>query len=77
MVEHLTHPRLGVLLYKVGHIYMIPVMLIVSGIYLTIPWLLADGLILAAHNAWYRVFGYSIKFPTAFKQSHLDYLGKN
>lgn len=76
MFGYLKNPRLGALLYNVGHIYMIPVVLIVSGIYLTIPWLLAGGLIWAAHNAWDRMFGYGLKFPTAFKETHLGYLGK-
>jgi uncharacterized protein DUF4260 len=44
---------------------------------LSVPWLSLVGTILLGHSSLDRVFGYGLKYPDAFQNTHLGVIGKN
>jgi hypothetical protein len=69
---YLAGPRVGALVYNLAHTYVFPVAL-AAGCLLTgdagVPVQIA--LIWAAHIGIDRVLGFGLKYPTAFKDTHL------
>ncbi len=69
---YLAGPRVGALVYNLAHTYVFPVAL-AAGCLLTgeagVPVQIA--LIWAAHIGVDRVLGFGLKYPTAFKDTHL------
>jgi hypothetical protein len=43
---------------------------------LAVPWLMLAGTILLGHSSLDRVFGYGLKYPDAFQNTHLGRIGK-
>jgi Domain of unknown function (DUF4260) len=72
MLAYLANKSLGAALYNLGHTYTAPPLLI-SGLLLAgqgaYVWL---GLIWLAHIGADRMFGYGLKYQTAFKDTHLQ-----
>lgn len=75
MLGYLRSPRLGALVYNLGHTYAAPALLALLGLAIG-P--LAYGLaaIWAAHIGFDRLLGYGLKLDTAFDQTHLGPIGK-
>lgn len=48
----------------------------VLGYLLTVPWLMFAGTLLLGHSSLDRVFGYGLKYPDAFRNTHLGVIGK-
>ena len=73
MLGYLANPRLGSALYNLGHTFFTPFLLFVIS-YLT-HWslLLAVAIIWITHIAFDRVLGYGLKYPTQFKDTHLQH----
>jgi Domain of unknown function (DUF4260) len=68
---YLGGPRMGSIVYNAVHTYLSPLALGIAGV-------LADGrvpvqvaLIWVAHIGFDRALGYGLKYPTAFKDTHL------
>lgn len=72
MVGYLRDTRLGAALYNAAHNYVVPIALAGAGFALDMPVLTGAGLILAAHVGMDRALGYGLKFPTRFKDTHLQ-----
>lgn len=71
MLGYLVNPRLGAHLYNVGHTYLVPAVLALSGLLLATPSLYLFSLIWAAHIGFDRTLGYGLKSPISFKATHL------
>lgn len=71
MVGYLFNPKAGANLYNLGHSFVLPVVLLVSGYALGNRVMLALGLIWVAHIGLDRVFGYGLKLESGFKDTHL------
>jgi hypothetical protein len=73
MVAYLVGPRVGAAAYNLAHTYVFPVAL-AAGCLVTgeagVPVQIA--LIWAAHIGADRMLGYGLKYPTAFKDTHLQ-----
>lgn len=71
-VGYLANVRVGAMTYNLFHTYLMPGTLI--GLSLVFGWVvgLQLGLIWLAHIGMDRLFGYGIKYPTEFKDTHLD-----
>jgi hypothetical protein len=76
MVGYLANPRLGAWTYNLIHHKGLAVALYVLGSLLTAPWLMFAGTILLGHSSFDRVFGYGLKYPDAFQNTHLGRIGK-
>ncbi len=66
--------RVGAVVYNLTHTYVLAVSLALAGVIGESPVLLGLGLISAAHIGMDRMLGYGLKFPTAFKDTHLQRL---
>src|SRR5699024_12098166 len=69
---YLINNRVGAIIYNVFHTYSIPIGVIVLGEALSNSVVLATGLIWLAHIGMDRMVGYGLKYPTAFKDKHLN-----
>jgi hypothetical protein len=76
MLGYLRNPRLGALGYNLIHNY--GVSLAVLGLSLLTNWTpgIMLGLILTAHISFDRLFGYGLKYTTAFGDTHLGKVGR-
>lgn len=72
MLGYLASPRLGAGLYNLVHIVAFPAVL--AGVSSEQHWtrLLSFALIWLAHIEWDRMLGYGLKYPTFFKNTHLQ-----
>lgn len=76
MLGYLANPRLGARTYNLVHHKALAVALYVLGSVLSVPWLSFAGTILLGHSSLDRVFGYGLKYPDAFQNTHLGVIGK-
>ena len=76
MVGYLANPRVGAWTYNLIHHKGLAVAVYVLGSLLAIPWLMFAGTILLGHSSLDRVFGYGLKYPDAFQNTHLGRIGK-
>jgi hypothetical protein len=76
MVGYLGGPRSGAILYNIFHHQALAILVIVLGHYFKHEWLYVAGVILLAHAAMDRIFGYGLKYPDSFSNTHLGWIGK-
>ena len=76
MVGYLRGPRWGARIYNAGHIYAGPLLLAALGWITGAPYALEVGLVWIAHIGADRAFGYGLKLPGGFDQTHLGRIGK-
>jgi hypothetical protein len=70
MLGYLAGPRVGSVVYNVIHTCLAPATLAAVGLLLPQPLLLDIALIWFAHIGADRLFGFGLKYPTAFKDTH-------
>ena len=76
MVGYLANPRAGAWTYNLIHHKGLAVALYVLGYIISVPWLMFTGTILLGHSSLDRVFGYGLKYPDAFQNTHLGRIGR-
>jgi len=74
MIGYVVTPRLGSIIYNIGHTEMMPLGVGVIGLLLNNETIIAFGLIWFAHIGLDRLMGYGLKYPTQFKDTHLQRL---
>ena len=74
MIGYLANPRAGSLIYNTVHIYLLPVALLAIGWIAGFPVGVQIALILLAHIGVDRAVGYGLKYPTEFKDTHLQHV---
>ncbi len=72
MLGYLAGPRIGSALYNLGHWLMLPLALLAFGLLAAHPPAVSVALIWLAHIFFDRLLGYGLKYPTAFKDTHLQ-----
>jgi Domain of unknown function (DUF4260) len=65
-------PRIGALAYNALHTEVFPVALAIVGVVGDIDWATQLALIWLAHIGLDRLLGYGLKYPTAFRDTHLQ-----
>lgn len=70
-IGYLMNHKSGALLYNIFHTYLLSLLIIFLGGFLSIPTLLAIGIIWTAHIGIDRAFGFGLKYPTSFQENHL------
>ncbi len=75
MIGYLFNPKSGALLYNAVHSYVGPVLLGAFSFELWEAGLMA-ALVWAGHIAFDRMFGYGLKYPSGFGDTHLGRIGK-
>jgi hypothetical protein len=76
MLGYALNTRIGALVYNLVHHQGLAVLVGLAGYYFTLQWLLFAGLIMMAHSATDRIFGYGLKYPDDFKHTHLGWIGQ-
>ena len=76
MLGYLAGPRIGAAIYNIVHHRAIALIIAYLGFSLSNPTMLLAGVILFAHSSMDRVFGYGLKLPDSFQNTHLGKIGK-
>ena len=76
MIGYLANPRVGAWTYNLIHHKGLAVTLYALGFLFAVPWLMLAGTILLGHSSLDRVFGYGLKYPDAFQNTHLGRIGR-
>lgn len=71
MIGYAFGKRVGAALYNVGHSYLIPAMIGAMGLALNNELAMTAAIIWIAHIGFDRALGYGLKYPDAFKHTHL------
>lgn len=72
MFGYLVNNKVGAVIYNLVHTYSSPIIVIILGLLLTSPIVVSLGLILSAHIGMDRMIGFGLKYPTDFKDTHLN-----
>ncbi|MDR9418703.1 DUF4260 domain-containing protein [Gracilimonas sp.] len=72
---YLINTKVGSWIYNICHHKGIMIVLILTGYFAEMEWILAVGIVFLGHAAFDRVFGYGLKFPDEFKRTHLGKIG--
>ena len=72
MLGYLVNPRIGAVVYNVVHTTIVYGPLAAYGYLSGVSDALALGLIGLAHVGFDRLLGYGLKYPTRFKDTHLQ-----
>ncbi len=72
MLGYAAGPRVGAIAYDVVHTYALPVALGAVGVVADSEAAVAVGLIWIAHIGADRALGYGLKYPSGFKDTHLQ-----
>jgi hypothetical protein len=74
MLGYLLNVRIGAGLYNLVHTYVGPLVLVAVSIFVKYPLLLPLCLIWVAHLGMDRMLGFGLKYPTHFKDTHLQHV---
>ncbi|ARI77919.1 DUF4260 domain-containing protein [Halobacillus mangrovi] len=72
MLGYLINNATGSIIYNMGHTYIIPLLLIMLSLIIKQELMLEVSLIWIAHIGMDRTFGYGLKYPNNFKNTHLQ-----
>jgi hypothetical protein len=72
MLGYLAGPRIGAASYDAVHTYVGPIVLGAAGVLADSELAIQLGLIWLTHIGVDRAVGYGLKYPTAFKDTHLQ-----
>ena len=76
LAGYLAGPAVGARLYNLAHNYVAPLFLGTYGISVGREDVIAYALIWTAHIGFDRMLGLGLKYPTAFRSTHLGRIGK-
>jgi len=72
MLGYLAGPTFGAAIYDAAHTYAIPVVLATLGVLTDADLAVQVGLIWFTHIGVDRAIGYGLKYPTGFKDTHIQ-----
>jgi uncharacterized protein DUF4260 len=72
---YLAGPRVGAVIYNVAHSYVGPLAL-AAAFFMSGSIRLLLALVWGAHVGFDRALGYELKYPTAFRDTHLGRIGQ-
>jgi hypothetical protein len=76
MIGYLRDPRLGALLYNLVHNWALGLAVLGLGLLAGQSLLVLAGAVLIGHVGMDRAFGYGLKLPTSFQETHLGRIGR-
>lgn len=76
MIGYAVNPRIGAVIYNFFHHKLLGIAVLAAGYWLGMDILMFIGIILFGHSAMDRIFGYGLKYPDNFKNTHLGRIGK-
>jgi hypothetical protein len=72
MLGYLVNARVGAISYNAVHSYVVPLIMATWSLGTDHATVLAVALIWIAHIGFDRVLGYGLKYPTGFRDTHLN-----
>lgn len=72
MLGYFAGPRTGAAAYNLGHLVLLPIVLIALEFFAHHELLISIGLIWFSHIGFDRMLGYGLKYPSFFKGTHLQ-----
>ena len=72
MLGYLAGPQVGTAIYNAFHTYAMPAVVGALGVIFASPLTVAVALIWFAHIGMDRTVGYGLKYPSSFKDTHLE-----
>jgi hypothetical protein len=75
MVGYAVNTRVGAAIYNIFHHKALGIAVGTAGWTMDNPLLMLSGVILFGHSAMDRVFGYGLKYPDHFRNTHLGRIG--
>ena len=76
MVGYIRGPRPGAAVYNLAHNWAVGLAVLGAGVALAATPLVLAGAILIGHVGVDRIAGYGLKYPTAFRDTHLGRIGR-
>ena len=76
MIGYLGGPRLGSITYNAAHNLVLPLALLGVGWWTATGWLVLSASVFLTHIGVDRAFGYGLKLPTDFRDTHLGRIGR-
>jgi hypothetical protein len=74
MLGYFVNSRVGAALYNFAHTLLTPGLVLAIGLLAAKPQLFSLALIWTAHIGFDRLIGYGLKYPTHFKDTHLQHV---
>ena len=74
MLGYVANVRIGAAIYNFVHTFLAPGLLVAIAIFASKHLLLPLALIWIAHIGFDRMLGFGLKYPTHFKDTHLQHL---
>ncbi len=74
MLGYVAGPKPGAALYNLGHLYALPLLVVMAGVAMGSPGLIAGGALWLAHIGIDRALGLGLK-GASFKDTHLGRIG--
>ncbi|WP_026450212.1 DUF4260 domain-containing protein [Aequorivita capsosiphonis] len=75
-IGYLINTKIGAFTYNIFHHKAVAIFIGLIGFYFDNSLLILIGVILFSHAAMDRIFGYGLKYPDSFKNTHLGSIGK-
>lgn len=72
MFGYLFNEKVGAIIYNIFHTYTIVILAFFISVFISSSTLLAVSIIWMAHIGMDRMFGFGLKYPTSFKDTHLN-----
>lgn len=69
---YLLNIKVGAILYNIVHTYTFSLVIVILGFLFAHATILAIGIIFTAHIGMDRLWGFGLKYPTTFKDTHLN-----
>lgn len=76
MVGYIFNSKVGAMIYNLFHHKAMGIAFIIAGMFYLAETFTLIGIILFSHSALDRIFGYGLKYPDSFKNTHLGKIGK-
>ena len=73
---YLAGPRVGAVSYNFAHSTIGALVLLVAGVFLSLPVAVTAGIIWMAHIGFDRALGYGLKYSTGFRFTHMGLIGR-
>lgn len=72
---YLINTKVGAVCYNFFHHQGLWILIAIIGFSTQLEWVLGLGLVYIGHSAFDRLFGYGLKYPDSFNNTHLGSIG--
>lgn len=72
LIGYLKNKKIGSIVYNLVHNYILAIVLVILGNVTPNDWMITLGIILFAHVSLDRMLGFGLKYPSDFKNTHIQ-----